>query len=155
MNLGNILGQILQQGMGQQGRSRLDHAMGPGGMADVLGGLLGGSGPAGVAGVGRPLHGLEHARAGMLQRHVQIGQYLAFRHQWHRFIDMRIRVDIMQSHPDAQFAQCRRQTGQMSLERPAVPKIRAVTDIHSIGTGILRHDQQFLDPGPNQILRLP
>ena len=44
MNLGNILGQILQQGMGQQGRSRLDHAMGPGGMADVLGGLLGGSG---------------------------------------------------------------------------------------------------------------
>ena len=52
MNLGNILGQILQQGMGQQGRSRLDHAMGPGGMADVLGGLLGGSGPAGGAGGG-------------------------------------------------------------------------------------------------------
>ena len=55
MNLGNILGQILQQGMGQQGRSRLDHAMGPGGMADVLGGLLGGSGPAGGAGGGLAL----------------------------------------------------------------------------------------------------
>ena len=42
MNLGNILGQILQQGMGQQGRSRLDHAMGAGGIGDVLGGILGG-----------------------------------------------------------------------------------------------------------------
>ncbi len=42
MNLGNILGQILQQGMGQQGRSRLDHAMGAGGIGDVLGSLLGG-----------------------------------------------------------------------------------------------------------------
>lgn len=42
MNLGNILGQILQQGMGQQGRSRLDHAVGAGGIGDVLGGLLGG-----------------------------------------------------------------------------------------------------------------
>lgn len=50
MNLGNILGQILQQGMGQQGRSRLDHAMGPGGMADVLGDLLGGRSAGGAGG---------------------------------------------------------------------------------------------------------
>ncbi|MBL8463685.1 MAG: tellurite resistance TerB family protein [Thauera sp.] len=50
MNLGNILGQILQQGMGQQGRSRLDHAMGPGGMADVLGDLLGGRSTGGAGG---------------------------------------------------------------------------------------------------------
>ena len=50
MNLGNILGQILQQGLGQQGRSRLDHAMGPGGMADVLGDLLGGRSTGGAGG---------------------------------------------------------------------------------------------------------
>lgn len=50
MNLGNILGQILQQGMGQQGRSRLDHAMGAGGIGDVLGGILGGQAAGGTAG---------------------------------------------------------------------------------------------------------
>ena len=47
MNLGNILGQILQQGMSNQGRSRLDHAVGSGGIGDLLGGLLGGSASAG------------------------------------------------------------------------------------------------------------
>ena len=40
MSLGNILGQILQQGMASQGRSRLDHAVGSGGIGDLLGGLL-------------------------------------------------------------------------------------------------------------------
>ncbi len=52
MNLGNILGQILQQGMGQQGRSRLDHAVGAGGIGDVLGGLLGGRAAGGGTGGG-------------------------------------------------------------------------------------------------------
>ncbi|KIN88752.1 tellurite resistance TerB family protein [Thauera sp. SWB20] len=50
MNLGNILGQILQQGMGQQGRSRLDHAMGAGGIGDVLRGILGGQAAGGTGG---------------------------------------------------------------------------------------------------------
>ncbi|MBV2264860.1 MAG: tellurite resistance TerB family protein [Thauera sp.] len=50
MNLGNILGQILQQGMGQQGRSRLDHAIGTGGIGDVLGGILGGQVAGGAGG---------------------------------------------------------------------------------------------------------
>lgn len=44
MSLGNLLGQILQQGMSGQGRSRLDHAVGAGGIGDLLGGLLGGQG---------------------------------------------------------------------------------------------------------------
>lgn len=52
MNLGNILGQILHQGMGQQGRSRLDHAVGAGGIGDVLGGLLGGRAAGGGGGMG-------------------------------------------------------------------------------------------------------
>lgn len=51
MNLGNILGQILQQGLAQKGRSRLDHAMATGGVGELLGGLLGGqSGGAGALG---------------------------------------------------------------------------------------------------------
>jgi uncharacterized membrane protein YebE (DUF533 family) len=50
MGLENILGQILQQGMARQGRSRLDHAVGAGGIGDLLGGLLGGQGGGGAAG---------------------------------------------------------------------------------------------------------
>lgn len=42
MSLGNLLGQILQQGMAGQGRSRLEHAAGPGGIGDLLGAVLGG-----------------------------------------------------------------------------------------------------------------
>lgn len=49
MSLGNILGQILQQGMSGQGRSRLDHAVGTGGIGDLLGGLLGGQQGGGAA----------------------------------------------------------------------------------------------------------
>lgn len=52
MSLGNILGQILQQGMSGQGRSRLDHAVGAGGIGDLLGGLLGGQAGGGAAGGG-------------------------------------------------------------------------------------------------------
>ena len=44
MNFGNILGQILQQGMAGKGRARLDHAMGSGGIGELLGGLLGAQG---------------------------------------------------------------------------------------------------------------
>ncbi|MDX9717753.1 tellurite resistance TerB family protein [Thauera sp. AutoDN2] len=49
MNLGNILGQILQQGMASQSRARLDHAVGSNGIGDLLGGLLGGAQGAGSA----------------------------------------------------------------------------------------------------------
>lgn len=52
MNLGNILGQILQQGVGRQGRSRLDHAMGAGGIGEVLGSMLGGRSAGGAGSLG-------------------------------------------------------------------------------------------------------
>lgn len=42
MSLGNLLGQILQQGMAGQSRSRLEHAAGAGGIGDLLGAVLGG-----------------------------------------------------------------------------------------------------------------
>ena len=52
MSFGNIIGQLLQQGMANQSRGRLDHALGDqglggmGGLEDILGGLLGGQGSA-------------------------------------------------------------------------------------------------------------
>lgn len=52
MNLGDIVGQMLQQGMASQSRSRLEHSMGPQGLGGVpglgelLGAVLGGQGRA-------------------------------------------------------------------------------------------------------------
>ncbi|MBS0552261.1 MAG: DUF533 domain-containing protein, partial [Proteobacteria bacterium] len=57
MSFGNIIGQILQQGMASQGRSRLERTLGSsglgggGGLGDLLGAVLGGGGaPAGGGG---------------------------------------------------------------------------------------------------------
>ncbi|AWI81072.1 protein YebE [Parazoarcus communis] len=50
MSFGNIIGQLLQQGMANQSRGRLDHTLGSqglggmGGLEEMLGGLLGGQG---------------------------------------------------------------------------------------------------------------
>lgn len=54
MDLGNVLGQILQQGMASQSRSRLEHAAGAGGIGDLLGAVLGGQagGRGGAGGLG-------------------------------------------------------------------------------------------------------
>uniref|UniRef100_UPI00311D63C0 DUF533 domain-containing protein n=1 Tax=Thauera sp. SDU_THAU2 TaxID=3136633 RepID=UPI00311D63C0 len=59
MSFGNIIGQILQQGMASQSRSRLDHTLGSsglggvGGLGDLLGTVLGaGGGGRGAAGGG-------------------------------------------------------------------------------------------------------
>ena len=49
MNLGNILGQILQHGMAGQSRSRLEHTVGPEGLGGMPGlGDLGGMGLPGM-----------------------------------------------------------------------------------------------------------
>ncbi|MDD3676411.1 tellurite resistance TerB family protein [Thauera propionica] len=54
MDLGNVLGQILQQGMASQSRSRLEHAAGASGIGDLLGAVLGGQagGRSGAGGLG-------------------------------------------------------------------------------------------------------
>lgn len=75
MSFGNLIGQILQQGMAGQTRGRLEHAVGgqglggvPG-MADLLGAMLGGQGARGAAGglgdlLGGALAGGASPRAG-------------------------------------------------------------------------------------------
>lgn len=63
MSFGNIIGQILQQGMASQSRSRLEHTLGPsglggaGGLGDLLGAVLGAGGGA-AAGSGGGLSDL-------------------------------------------------------------------------------------------------
>ena len=79
MSFGNIIGQLLQQGMANQSRGRLDHALGSqglggmGGLEEMLGGLLGGQGGAqqspqsnAMGGGGGGLGGLLDMAAGAL-----------------------------------------------------------------------------------------
>ena len=102
----------------------------------------------------RPLHQLEDARAGVLERHVEVGQDLAFGHQRQQVVDVRIRIDVVQAHPDAEFAERLAQVEQLGLHRPAAPEAGAVLDVDAVGAGVLRDDQQFLDAGLDQRLRL-
>ena len=41
----------------------------------------------------------------MLERHVEIGQHLAFRHQRDQVVDVRIRIHVVQAHPRAELAE--------------------------------------------------
>src|SRR5262245_14523241 len=49
----------------------------------------------------RPVHGLQHLGARVLERNVEIGKHPAIGHQRQHLIDVRIRIDIMEPHPGA------------------------------------------------------
>ena len=50
------------------------------------------------------LHQLEDARAGVLERDVEVRQQLAVGHQRDDVVDVRIRIDVVQARPHAEFA---------------------------------------------------
>src|SRR5690606_18619277 len=56
--------------------------------------------------------------------------------------------------PDAEFGQGRTELGHARPDRPAVPEAAAVLDVHAVGAGVLRNDQQLLDAGLHQALGL-
>ncbi len=107
----------------------------------------------GVLGVGRPLHELQDARARVLERDVEVGQQLAFGHQRNDVVDVRIRIDVVQPHPHAHFAQRLRELDHLRLHRPALPEPGPVLDVHAVGAGVLRDDQQFPDARLHQVFR--
>ena len=86
----------------------------------------------------------------MLERHVEIRQHLAVRHQREDVIDVRIGVDVVQPHPDTEFAQRPRQIEEFRPYLAAFPFARGVFYVDAIGRRILGNDQQFLDPGGDQ-----
>ena len=53
----------------------------------------------------RALHAFEHLGRGVLERDVEIGKDLALGHQRNDIVDVRVGVDVMQPHPDAEFAE--------------------------------------------------
>ena len=54
-----------------------------------------------------PLHAPQDARAGVLERHVEVRQQLALGHQRDHVVDVRVRIDVVQPHPDAELAEPR------------------------------------------------
>ena len=53
----------------------------------------------------RPPHALEHRGTGVLERDVEVGEHLAVGHQADDLVDVRVGIDVMQPHPDAEFAE--------------------------------------------------
>ena len=57
----------------------------------------------------RPLHALSTSGTRVLERDVEIGQHLAFRHQRDDLVDVRVGIDVVQPHPDAELAEFARE----------------------------------------------
>jgi len=53
----------------------------------------------------RAAHGFEDFGRSVLERNVQIGEQFPLSHQRDHLVNARIRVDIMEAHPDAEFGQ--------------------------------------------------
>ena len=90
----------------------------------------------------------------MLERHVEVRQDLALGHERNDVIDRRIRVNVVQADPDAEAGQRFAQFLEARLDRLATPEGGAVLQIDAVGAGVLRNDQDFLDPGPGQVFGL-
>ncbi len=107
-----------------------------------------------VLGVGRALHGLEDARAGVLEGHVQVGQDLALGHQRDQVVHARIGIHVVHADPDAELAERLGQIEQARLDRAPAPEAGAVLDVHPVGRGVLRDHQDLLDAGVGERLGL-
>ena len=92
------------------------------------------------------VHAPQHVRAGVLKRHVEIGQHLAVRHQRDDLVDVRVGIDVVQPHPDAELAERASEIEKFRPHLAALPLARGVFDVDAIGRGILRDDQQLLHP---------
>ena len=102
----------------------------------------------------RSAHGLQHIRAGVLQGHVQIRQDFSLRHQLHDFLNVRVRVDVMQAHPHAHLAKFRAEIDQIRDNLLALKLALAMPDVHTVGARVLRDHQQFLGATRHKPVRL-
>ena len=102
-----------------------------------------------VGGAGT-LHHLENARAGVLQRDIEVGQNFAFRHQRDHIINVRIGIDVVQAHPDAKLSQFFAQANHAGFNRHTVVEAAAMFNIDAVGGGVLRNHQQLFYPRVGQ-----
>ena len=107
----------------------------------------------GAFGVCRAAHGFQNARVAVLQGNIKIGREQTVGHQRNQIVNAGIGIDIMQAYPRAHLPQFAREFENAAFHRLAAPEISAVFNVGAVGGSILGDDQQFLDPGINQILR--
>jgi hypothetical protein len=88
-------------------------------------------------GARRALHELQDARAGVLERHVEVGKDLALGHQRDDFVDVRVRVDVVQAYPHAEITQGAAQLGHAGLGGFSAHKAGSILDVHAVGAGVL------------------
>src|SRR5258706_3904212 len=67
---------------------------------------------------------------------------------------MWIRIDILEPPRGAEFAKRLRQIEEFCADLAVPPRAGAIFQIDAVGRGVLRNDQQLLDPGVDQFLRL-
>ena len=77
-------------------------------------------------------------------RHVEVRQHLAVGHQRNHVVHVRVRVDVVQAHPDAERAQCAREVDEPRLERLAAPEAGGIAQVRAVGARVLRDHEQFL-----------
>ena len=79
---------------------------------------------------------------------------MAVRHERDDLVHMRVGVDVMQPHPDAELAERARKVEEFSPHLAAFPIAGSVFQVDPIGRRVLRDDEEFLDAGGNQPFRL-
>src|SRR5271166_833420 len=79
--------------------------------------------------IARATHRFEDARRSVLKRRVNVGQHAALAHQRHDFVDMRIRVDVVQANPDAERAKLARKIDEPGGDLAVAPTARRVFEV--------------------------
>ena len=89
-----------------------------------------------VLGAGRALHGLEDARAGVLEGHVEVGQDLASAISGMMSSTLGYGY-VVQAHPHAEVAEGVAQVVELGAQRAAAPEAGAVLHVDAVGRGVL------------------
>ena len=66
-------------------------------------------------------HAFENVGTGVLKRHVEIRKDLAVSHQGDDVVDMRVGIDVVQPHPDAELAEFARQIEKFRADLAVLP----------------------------------
>ena len=106
----------------------------------------------------RPLHPPQHVGMRMLERHVEVRQDPARRHQRQHVVDVRVRIDVVQPDPGAvagrDVGELLAQRQHLRLDRPPVPEAGAIADIDAVRARVLADDEELLDARLEQRRRL-
>ncbi len=75
-------------------------------------------------------------------------------HQRDQLVNVRVRVNVVQTHPDTEGAQGFAEFGHAGFHRRAIPEASAVFHVDAVGAGVLGNHQQLFDAGLDQALSL-